>query len=300
PEAEKGLHDYLGSNRLRVGVAYAGREEGALLRHVLEGYGNLLFADTADEARASSLVDWIATWQEGHDALALGGAPAPPPRLLVHAPVDRRKLLDWFNAGRIFRWIPPPLAPKVLREEVERACADFALHAEREHLTLALASARAASQVRATMQGSGPHPAVTPGAPTLMRGAEPSGPAAPDPLARLEALTPAGPVTVPLGASFALPEVRDTARYENPRSVGVGGMGVVFACTDKRLSRRVALKTLQKRYAGRLDLAAAVAREARITGNLEHPNIIPVYDAGVNAEGMPFFVMKLVETPTLA
>jgi serine/threonine-protein kinase len=183
---------------------------------------------------------------------------------------------------------------------VERACADFALHAEREHLTLALASARAASQVRATMQGSGPHPAVTPGAPTLMRGAEPSGPAAPDPLARLEALTPAGPVTVPLGASFALPEVRDTARYENPRSVGVGGMGVVFACTDKRLSRRVALKTLQKRYAGRLDLAAAVAREARITGNLEHPNIIPVYDAGVNAEGMPFFVMKLVETPTLA
>jgi hypothetical protein len=52
PEAEKGLHDYLGSNRVRVGVAYAGREEGALLRHVLEGYGNLLFADTADGVQA--------------------------------------------------------------------------------------------------------------------------------------------------------------------------------------------------------------------------------------------------------
>jgi serine/threonine-protein kinase len=293
-EVEKGLADYLQSNRLRVGVAYAGREEAALFRQVLQGHGNLLFTESADgaqalatranvgaivvcgdEARAAALVDWIATWQEGHQELAFGGAAAPAPRLLLYAPVDRRKLLDWLNAGRIFRWLPPPLAPKALREAVERACADFALHAEREHLTLALAGARAPA--RATVQG-GP-------------GLEP---------AAGDALTPAGPVTVPLGASFSLPAVRDTERYEDPRSVGVGGMGVVFACTDNRLSRRVALKTLQKRYAGRMDLASVLAREARITGNLEHPNIIPVYDAGVNGEGVPFFVMKLVETPTLA
>jgi serine/threonine-protein kinase len=317
PEAEKGLREYLQSNRLRVGVAYATREEVALLRHAFEGQGNLIFTDSADgaqalatrgnigalvicgdEARASALVDWIANWQVGHDALALGGAPAPAPRLLVHAAVDRRKLLGWLNEGRIFRWLSPPLVPKTVREEVERACAEYAVYAEREHLALALAGARRAPRPVDTVQrGPGPAQPVS-GVAATLEGWTESGPVAGEP--RPEGLTPAQPVTIPLGAAFSLPAVRDITRYEDPRSVGVGGMGVVFACTDNRLSRRVALKTLQKRYAGRTDLAAVLAREARITGNLEHPNIIPVYDAGLNDDGLPFFVMKLVETPTLA
>jgi serine/threonine protein kinase/formylglycine-generating enzyme required for sulfatase activity len=108
-----------------------------------------------------------------------------------------------------------------------------------------------------------------------------------------------GPPTAPF-ATTALPPVSEGERYQGPRAVAEGGVGVIVAYTDSRLGRRVALKTLQPRYANRADLVAMLAREARITGSLEHPNIIPVYDAGVSRDGLPYYVMKLVEAPSLA
>jgi hypothetical protein len=112
PAMEQALREYLAGNRLRVGLAFAGQGDDGLLRQALEGHGNLIATDTSegaqalvtrgnvgalivcgDDARASALIDWIDTWQAGHQALGADEAPAPAPRLLVNASVDRRKLL---------------------------------------------------------------------------------------------------------------------------------------------------------------------------------------------------------------
>jgi eukaryotic-like serine/threonine-protein kinase len=92
----------------------------------------------------------------------------------------------------------------------------------------------------------------------------------------------------------------DGLRYADPQFVGEGGMGVVVSCIDTRLGRRVALKRMRQHLQDKPELAFMLEREARVTGGLEHPNIIPVYDAGRTHEGSPFYVMKLVQEPTLA
>src|SRR5262245_43629729 len=73
-------------------------------------------------------------------------------------------------------------------------------------------------------------------------------------------------------------------RYQELDVVGRGGMGQVVVARDRRLGRDVALK----RIAAPADapaLAARLAREARVTAILEHPSIVPVYDAGVGDDG---------------
>ncbi len=76
------------------------------------------------------------------------------------------------------------------------------------------------------------------------------------------------------------------------RSVlGRGGMGVVRLALQRSLERDVAIKTC-----GKTDRAVrTLVREARITGGLEHPNVIPVHALGVDREGAPVLVMKRVE-----
>lgn len=97
----------------------------------------------------------------------------------------------------------------------------------------------------------------------------------------------------------ALAHLRDVAewpelgdRYELLRRVGRGGMGVVFAARDRVLERDVAVKVLDDLHLG-AD-AAALFAEARVLGQLEHPGIVPVHDAGTLSDGRVFYVMKLV------
>jgi serine/threonine-protein kinase len=91
--------------------------------------------------------------------------------------------------------------------------------------------------------------------------------------------------------------VPDLPRYETLRLVGMGGMGDVWEVVDKHLDRRVALKVPRK--GADESIAKALSREARVVGSLEHPSIIPVYDAG-QAEGVgPYYAMRLLEQPTL-
>jgi len=85
--------------------------------------------------------------------------------------------------------------------------------------------------------------------------------------------------------------VRD--RYESRGAIAAGGIGRIVAMFDKRLRREVAIKELH-------DGADAVAterfmREALVTARLQHPNIMPVYEAGRWPSGEPFYAMKLVE-----
>lgn len=84
-------------------------------------------------------------------------------------------------------------------------------------------------------------------------------------------------------------------RYAGAREIGQGGMGRVLRVTDTALNRPVAMKLLQQEGSSG---AARFIQEARITGRLEHPNILPVHDFGFNEEGELFFTMKLVEEHT--
>jgi len=81
----------------------------------------------------------------------------------------------------------------------------------------------------------------------------------------------------------ALPELTGT-RYELAGEIGRGGLGVVYAALDRDLGRRVALKVLD----------SALAGEAQLIAHLEHPSIVPVYEAGTLADGRAFYAMKLV------
>jgi eukaryotic-like serine/threonine-protein kinase len=89
-----------------------------------------------------------------------------------------------------------------------------------------------------------------------------------------------------------------TGRYVAERTINEGGMGRILVCYDRALGRRVAMKTLRHDMLTP-ENAEMLAREARVTGNLEHPCIIPVYDVGVADDEGPNYVMRLVEQQSL-
>jgi predicted Ser/Thr protein kinase len=76
-------------------------------------------------------------------------------------------------------------------------------------------------------------------------------------------------------------------------TLGEGGMGRVHLARQRSLARDVAVKTLKADATPAV--AHALLREARITGMLEHPGVIPVHALGVDAEGRPMLVMKRVD-----
>ncbi|RDV36959.1 hypothetical protein DV096_15720 [Bradymonadaceae bacterium TMQ3] len=90
------------------------------------------------------------------------------------------------------------------------------------------------------------------------------------------------------------------ARYELGAALGAGGGGSVISAHDRVLGRVVAMKIA--RPSARHD-ARAVARflaEAQITGQLEHPNIMPIYDVGVLDDGRVYYTMRRVNHHSLA
>jgi eukaryotic-like serine/threonine-protein kinase len=76
--------------------------------------------------------------------------------------------------------------------------------------------------------------------------------------------------------------------------LGRGGMGRIHPATDRNLLRHVAMKRLDKELAKEPFYAGGFIGEAQITGQLEHPNIVPVHELAVSPEGVPYFTMKLV------
>lgn len=87
--------------------------------------------------------------------------------------------------------------------------------------------------------------------------------------------------------------------YRLEEEIGRGGMGVVFRAHQISLKRIVAVKMiLRGRLASAIDTSRFLS-EARATAKLEHPNIVPVYEAG-DIEGRAFFSMKLIDGPTLS
>ena len=88
-------------------------------------------------------------------------------------------------------------------------------------------------------------------------------------------------------------------RFEMRRTVAAGGMGAILDVYDKRMQRQVAMKVLHQDLVDRQGEMETFLREAQITGQLDHPNIVPVHDMGRDVE-LPWFAMKLVQGQSLA
>ena len=86
----------------------------------------------------------------------------------------------------------------------------------------------------------------------------------------------------------------DFLGYRIEELIGQGGMGVVYRAYDLRLKRIVALKLIVPELALDERFHARFARETELAMSLEHPNVVPVYDAG-DVDGRFYLAMRLVE-----
>lgn len=98
--------------------------------------------------------------------------------------------------------------------------------------------------------------------------------------------------------------VRETNRTPGDRFVVLrphaqGGLGVVSVALDKELNRHVALKEIRAERSNESASQHRFVQEAEITGQLEHPGIVPVYGLGADNQGRPFYAMRFVEGETL-
>lgn len=91
----------------------------------------------------------------------------------------------------------------------------------------------------------------------------------------------------------------DYSRYCDFQEVGVGGVAQVSSCVDSNLGRRVAFKVLHPHLQDIPAQQVRFIREARVLGQLEHPNIVPVHELGNREDGRMYFTMKRVRGVTL-
>jgi len=102
-----------------------------------------------------------------------------------------------------------------------------------------------------------------------------------------------GPTTV----HFRLPKPRSiSSRYQVKDFHARGGMGEVWLAKDGEIGRQIALKRLRGE---REDQKERFLAEAQITGQLEHPGIVPLHDLGIDEDGQPYYIMKYVQGRTL-
>jgi tetratricopeptide (TPR) repeat protein len=88
-------------------------------------------------------------------------------------------------------------------------------------------------------------------------------------------------------------------RYTLTRLHGEGGLGQVWVARDNDLDRDVAFKQIKPERTANPEVWRRFLKEAKITGQLEHPNIVPVYELGREPEERPFYTMRLVRGQTL-
>ena len=89
-------------------------------------------------------------------------------------------------------------------------------------------------------------------------------------------------------------------RFEDEGEIGRGGMSSVRRVRDRDLLRRVAMKVLDPDLAKEPMHVQSFLEEAQITSQLDHPNLVPVHELGVDPDGTRYFTMRLVRGRTLA
>jgi serine/threonine protein kinase len=126
--------------------------------------------------------------------------------------------------------------------------------------------------------------------------------------ASLPALSQVQPPAVPTHRSTVLPRVQwngdrpdvvpfQRERFEELRPLGQGGMGEVVLLKDHDIERMVALKRLPE--GADMDRLLRFVEEIRTVGQLDHPNIVPLHDVGIDQLGRYYFVMKHLQGETL-
>ncbi|MGH8984935.1 MAG: serine/threonine-protein kinase, partial [Acidimicrobiia bacterium] len=83
--------------------------------------------------------------------------------------------------------------------------------------------------------------------------------------------------------------------YRIEAVIGAGGMGVVYLAVQLRLGRRVAVKVIAPALADDPVFRERFEREARLAASIEHPNAVPVYEAGEHADGTLYLIMRYVD-----
>jgi hypothetical protein len=86
--------------------------------------------------------------------------------------------------------------------------------------------------------------------------------------------------------------------YRVQSLLGRGGMGTVYLATHERLARKVALKVIAPELARDEGFRARFLRESQLAAALDHPNVIPIYDAD-EVDGVLYLAMRFVEGPTV-
>jgi len=124
-----------------------------------------------------------------------------------------------------------------------------------------------------------------------------SGPPAPPDPSQREVIVPS---TATVASILDQVRKRPAERFDIEARVASGGMGSIDVAVDRALDRRIAVKTLHPHLRPDEATVRMFLREARLTGLLDHPHIVPVYDLGEREGGQLFFSMKLVEGQTLA
>ncbi len=90
------------------------------------------------------------------------------------------------------------------------------------------------------------------------------------------------------------------SRYDLTGELGRGGVGRVCLAVDRELGRQVAVKTLLEPRAATRSRLERFVEEARITAQLEHPSVVPVYEVGITADGDLYYTMKRIDGTPLS
>lgn len=108
-----------------------------------------------------------------------------------------------------------------------------------------------------------------------------------------DTVSPSSETVTVVPKSDGAPSSPSLNHYELFEEIGRGGMGVIYRAKQRSLGREVAIKKVRPVVQDR-EYLAKFASEARVTGELDHPNIIPVYDLGRDDRGQALLVMKLI------
>ena len=113
-------------------------------------------------------------------------------------------------------------------------------------------------------------------------------------------VSPPSTTAAETGASGEQRPGLDLRGYELLEQLGGGGMGDVYRAGDPALGRDLAIKVMKADLQGSASAERRFLREARVTGSLQHPGIVPIYNLGRLADGRLHYTMRLVRGRTLA
>ncbi len=102
--------------------------------------------------------------------------------------------------------------------------------------------------------------------------------------------SPTGP-----SVSDIITQAKKDTKYIFDDMIGRGGMGAVMGTVDQDIRRKVAMKVMLPQDRTNTPKVKRFLEEAQITGQLEHPNIVPVHEIGIDEDSKIYFTMKLVQ-----